>query len=290
MNRRHFLVGMGAMIGLPGALSVPAVESVAIEVGLKNRTVRYRFSVTNESDRALESAGVDVCAPVQVCASQQCLAVSPQKNARIVVDAIGNQTVLFSIAQMVPRATAVVKVHAEVSVGRIPKPEAGDLERFKRADQWIASGHPDIVQAARKLEQGVRSDWPRRFCQWTAGHLRRPGQHVRASLGAVCALQTGKGDCTEAAVLFVALCRAAGIPARVCEGFLLREDAVLDASRYHNWAEFFDGTTWCLADPSMDRFCEKEGQYLVTRLWSDEMKHTGLAYSDSSVLNVRLLD
>jgi hypothetical protein len=56
--------------------------------------------------------------------------------------------------------------------------------------------------------------------------------------GAVWALENGVGDCSEYSYLFVALCRAAGIPARVQAGFAFhRVGETLEDG--HMWAEYY---------------------------------------------------
>ncbi|HEC02609.1 MAG TPA: transglutaminase domain-containing protein, partial [Phycisphaerales bacterium] len=54
--------------------------------------------------------------------------------------------------------------------------------------------------------------------------------------GALTALELGKGDCTEYSDLFVAICRAKGIPARVVTGYTVTTDV---SRAKHNWAEVY---------------------------------------------------
>jgi hypothetical protein len=65
-----------------------------------------------------------------------------------------------------------------------------------------------------------------------------------SSAGAVSALLKGGGDCTEYSDLFVALCRAKGMPARTIEGYTT--DTAPDKIMLgHNWSEvFFDNYGW----------------------------------------------
>jgi len=56
--------------------------------------------------------------------------------------------------------------------------------------------------------------------------------------GALWALQNGVGDCSEYSYLFVALCRALGIPARIQAGFAFHR--LDETSEYgHMWAEYY---------------------------------------------------
>ena len=66
-----------------------------------------------------------------------------------------------------------------------------------------------------------------------------------------------KGDCGVQAVLFIALCRAAGIPARWQSGWMSFPGHVWN----HDWAMFFaPGTGWLYCDPSMGGIFRQLGQ------------------------------
>jgi transglutaminase-like putative cysteine protease len=72
-----------------------------------------------------------------------------------------------------------------------------------------------------------------------------PGEKA---LGAVKAAQQKKGDCSEYSDLFVALCRAKNIPARVATGYTVRFDEI---SPKHHWAEvYLKKYGWVPFDPS----------------------------------------
>ena len=65
-------------------------------------------------------------------------------------------------------------------------------------------------------------------------------------LGEYCAVNQ-KGDCGLQALLFILLCRIAGIPARWQSGLSIDEDYVGS----HDWAQFYlPGWGWLFADPS----------------------------------------
>src|SRR2546426_408623 len=66
---------------------------------------------------------------------------------------------------------------------------------------------------------------------------------------AVQVLKARVGDCNEHAVLFVALARAAGVPARTVAGLV----PVDGRFYYHAWAEVYLGD-WVAVDPMLDEF------------------------------------
>ena len=289
MDRRRFLFGFGAAaVCTGGPLRGYAAESVAAAAGLQTIVIRYGFSVMNTSDAVVGQSQVSVCAPASVSATQRCSSVLAPRATRIGKDALGNQTATFSVDRLAPRAVALLRVQAELLVGRVDEKSDAGPGAFLEPDRWVQSGHPEIIRLAQSLKQGDQALTAKSLCQWVKEHVKDNG-YVRSSLGAVYALETGKGDCTESAVLFTALCRAAGIPARVCGGFLVKGSGVLGPSQHHNWAEFHDGKAWSLADPNLGRFCEKEEQYVAVQIWSGGLVKTGLVNTDCSAFDVQML-
>jgi transglutaminase-like putative cysteine protease len=65
--------------------------------------------------------------------------------------------------------------------------------------------------------------------------------------------------------LFVALCRAAGIPARGVGGYVCATDCLLSPAAYHNWAQFYANGAWNMADPQAKRFL-KHPDYIAMRI------------------------
>jgi transglutaminase-like putative cysteine protease len=64
-------------------------------------------------------------------------------------------------------------------------------------------------------------------------------------------LAAGKGDCTEHTLLFVALARAAGVPARQVHGLVYARYADgVHALYWHAWPEVLSGEEWIALDPT----------------------------------------
>jgi transglutaminase-like putative cysteine protease len=88
---------------------------------------------------------------------------------------------------------------------------------------------------------------------WTVENMYRDPETRGCGTGNVCYLLTRPGGkCTDISSVFIALCRAAGVPAREVFGLRLGKKASQDITTWqHCWAEFFlPGYGWVPADPA----------------------------------------
>ncbi len=103
-------------------------------------------------------------------------------------------------------------------------------------------------------------------------------------------LERGTGSCSEYTFVLIALCRAAGVPARYVGGVVTRGDDAFVDNVFHRWAEIYlPGYGWIPVDP--DRGDEKtprgqalgfgnlDNTLLVTTVSGGESKHLGWKYN-----------
>ena len=123
------------------------------------------------------------------------------------------------------------------------------MPELTMAEPLVQSNHPDILRLARRLSRGQRDARvvAERINRWVYDSLTK-----RVTFGIPSALQVLRaraGDCNEHAQLFVALARAAGIPARVDAGL-----AYIDGKfYYHAWPEIYL-RDWVSVDPTFGEF------------------------------------
>lgn len=211
------------------------------------RRIRYAFNVRNERAEVAPAAEVRIYAPVPRAAEQKLENLTASAPFQKKQDALGNEILTFDFAKLPPFAEREVRIEATIGA---PSPAiAPDTpsKAFLEAAPYIEANHPDIKKQAATLRS------PKRIFAWVNGNLKSTGPSGRAK-GAFYALKNKRGDCTEYACLFVALCRAAGIPARVMSGYVCDKDMVIAPQAYHNWAEFYDGSRWVTADPQRNKF------------------------------------
>lgn len=127
----------------------------------------------------------------------------------------------------------------------------GGAERREdlQATPFLQIDHPSVRAAARRV-LGAERDAVRaatRLRTWVFESLeKRPTASIP---NAVQVLEMKAGDCNEHAVLFAALARASGIPARVVAGLVYLDGVFL----YHAWNEVWLGHGWVSADAALDQ-------------------------------------
>ena len=122
-----------------------------------------------------------------------------------------------------------------------------DAEKYLAGDAFITSGHEKIKALAKEVTGDTQDDWDKAvlLLGWVYENIQKT--RVLSMPNAVEVLRSRQGDCNEHAVLFTALARAAGIPARVAVGLAWSEE--MKAFGYHAWAEVF-AQRWLPMDPT----------------------------------------
>ena len=118
---------------------------------------------------------------------------------------------------------------------------------FLGASAYIQTDAPAIRAKAQEILDGEVNSWraAEKLCQWV--HTAITEKKMSGGFGSsLTALESLSGDCTEHTVLFIALARSAGIPARICSGVTYAKDAFY----YHFWPEVYVGT-WVQMDPTL---------------------------------------
>lgn len=227
------------------------------------RQVRYSFTINNTKGTPQNDAVFFSYAPIRQTSMQRCVRLEVSPPADLLTDRLGNQILRFNLATMPPFGVVIVTVKADLMLAEqatgVSRTTAVQL--FSESESGIESDNPEIVKLARSLKAKKPIQTARQVSDWVSANLEDAG-YIRNNRGALYALQSRKGDCTEYASLFAALCRADGIPARVMGGYLCNANAILNGAGYHNWAEFFDRKVWRVADPFLKSFDKNDKSYI----------------------------
>lgn len=118
-------------------------------------------------------------------------------------------------------------------------------DEFLKPTHALQSGAPEMIEQARAITAGCRSPSEKAAAihEWVFKNLTKA---MTVSLpSALDVLKSRRGDCNEHTYLFVALARAAGLPARVMVGVAYTEGRFY----YHAWPAVFTGR-WVEMDPT----------------------------------------
>jgi hypothetical protein len=128
---------------------------------------------------------------------------------------------------------------------RLPYRGGGEVALELAATPLIQVNDPRIVRVAREIA-GTEDDpaiVARKLSDWVYGALRK---EVTLSMpSAVQVLEAGRGDCNEHTILYLALARALGLPARTAVGVVHLEGRFY----YHAWPEVWIDS-WVAVDPT----------------------------------------
>ncbi len=224
--------------------------------------LNYSLNVKNVSEKPVGNFSAFIALPLTISPQQivSNLQIHPS-NLTISTDVEGNHWTHFSVKRMEAKESRLLSYSAEVEmkpliipqrISKITKTnpyERKFLQNYLQPEPHIESDHLKIVKMAANIPNNDPLTFAKRAAkqvQKTVKYEIQPGE-----FGAAFAIEKRKGDCTEFAALFVALCRAAGIPARTNAGFAL-------AQRWerHATAEFLVQGRWIPIDLTMQRSSE----------------------------------
>jgi outer membrane protein assembly factor BamB/TolA-binding protein len=133
---------------------------------------------------------------------------------------------------------------------RLPLVIPPGLEPYLQPSLYVQSDDPRIREWAAQLRGQERDAWKvvLGLQRWVHDRMRPAETAVRFKSTAEI-LAEMEGTCSEYTVLFLSLCRAAGIPARACAGLVASPSGALIP---HLWAEVYVGY-WASVDPSWDQ-------------------------------------
>ena len=124
-----------------------------------------------------------------------------------------------------------------------------EILKALESTQYLQVKSPEIIALAQKSTKGKTNalDAAHAIEEFVSNYI----ENKNLSVGYASALEVAKsrqGDCTEHAVLTAALCRAAGIPARVVMGIVYAKD---DLFMGHAWTEAYVGDKWIGLDAAL---------------------------------------
>jgi len=162
------------------------------------------------------------------------------------------------------------------------------FKKYTQPEELIQSNHPKIIEKAQNLTAN-KTDIHNKVYEiysFVVKHLKYAIQEQEQ--GALWALENGVGDCSEYSYLFVALCRAAGIPARIQVGFAFGSNYET-LENGHMWAEYYlENYGWIPVDATWHLFDKlDERHFSAMQSIPESIPYTNYAfnYTTESELN-----
>jgi hypothetical protein len=202
--------------------------------------------------------------------------------------------------------TATMTVEVELSKIRcfIYPDKAGTLDDIPAEikGRYLADETKYAVNDAYMKETARKVVGSEKNCYWVA---RKLFEHVTQRMHyeltggwnvAPTVLKRGSGSCSEYSFVYIALCRAAGLPARYVGSVVIRgDDASTDNGLFHRWPEvFLPGYGWVPVDPSacsgpktpaekLAAFGYRRGRYLITTQSGGGSEHLQWNYNSNAL-------
>ena len=188
--------------------------------------------------------------------------ISNFKPSKLITDKDGNRWLRFTFPQITPSERIILAYRVFVltrliayDITRIKNNEEmkdhlypETYDKYTEPEAFIESTHPAILNIVKKFKSYSPLGKIFAFLKFIKNNFDYIP--LDGDFGPIFALENRYGDCTEFSTLFVSLCRAAQIPARLTTSIILNE---LEGWEHHSQAEFFNNGIWFPIDPTLQQ-------------------------------------
>ncbi|KPJ60029.1 MAG: hypothetical protein AMJ46_08850 [Latescibacteria bacterium DG_63] len=269
-----------------------------------DRQVTFVHELTNMGPGTVTEAGVFLAVPEDSFPGQCLLEpiVFEPEPTRFDADEWGQKIAVYEFEDLRPGETRAVNYVAKARIGMrrfcIFPHKVGELKNIPSSimKRYVVDGsryrisEPLIEKTARQIVGDEKNPYwmARRICQWVQDHVEYEmvgGWDIAETL-----IKRGTGSCSEYSFLYIALCRAAGLPARFEGSVVVRGDDACIDDVFHRWCEvYLPGYGWIPVDPSGgDRplpadqaksFGMLVNRFLITTRGGGDSKYLGWNYN-----------
>lgn len=276
-SRRRFLLATAAGAGVHHcgpllAVVVPSCPSDGAGESLlaQDRRLRMQVLFHNPFPRELHDQCFWCYLPMTV-SGQMLSQVTASVEHQVTMDAWGHQVLSLRFDRFPAYGSQTVGISVLVRKNEMPCAHVSDdPRRWLRPGPFVESDAPEILTLGHQLHRPTAMETLRSIYHWVKGEMSYEG-YVPQDRGALHALRTRMGDCTEYAALVVALSRANGVPARMLGGYVVDRDALLRATDYHNWAEVLLDGGWCILDAQKGQWMPSHKRYVPFEIYRDQV-------------------
>ncbi len=231
----------------------------------KERRVTFIHEFRNLGPGVVTDAQVFLAIPEDPLVSQRLLSpisFEPEPD-RFEADEYGQKVAVYDYRDMRPGDVRRVRYDADVSigvrrfcifphkVGRLEDVPASVRKKYTADASRYRLEQPLIKNTAREIVGDEKNPYwiARKIYKWVQDHVeyeRVGGWDIAETL-----IKRGTGSCSEYSFLYVALCRAVGLPARFEGSVVVRGDDASIDDVFHRWCEvYLPNYGWVVVDPS----------------------------------------
>lgn len=221
------------------------------------KTLVYSFALKNKSHDLVNQVAFGLRLPINITSNQRV------KLKGKLIDDKESEYFKEIIEKIPPYGSKIVNVTLEIEKNTNQQSKIIELQDYLKSSSYIQVTDSHLQSLAKELKAESVSQTANNIYNWLINNVKSES-YVPENKGALATLLSGSGDCTEFTYLFVALARANGIPARGVRGlFVPQASLVVGPMDYHDWAEFYDGNEWIIADSQKQIFDSDYSSYLM---------------------------
>jgi len=275
-NMGEYIIGLTVSDGAfsnTAYTSIRIIESAGSIMLLKEHKCRIEieYSIENKGPGDLVNVNCRVEAPIIQLPFQIVEKCSKNsKNVEELLDNSGNLFYKFSFKDISEGESASAKITCDVTIYEFDckdysdnlittyNPDDTDMELYTKSEKYIDSESPVVIEAAASVV-GDETD-PYKIAEKLNNFIiskleydyERMEEKYSEKMNASEILKIGKGTCMDYSILYTALLRAAGIPAKYIQGVPIYTIACEDDKEYetdHAWVEIkLPGYGWIPID------------------------------------------
>jgi transglutaminase-like putative cysteine protease len=260
---------------LPTVTTTPLPVTAPTITDSQDYDVRNTLTITNLGPGRASMLEIKIAVILDHLPSQEVLSfeATPSEMLPRIVDGFGNEFAVFEFYDIDPGESVSVALKYRIRVYELRYAwnvcQGDSIDAYLEPVTYIESDDPQIVALAEQLGHGLDSlcAKTRAYYDYVTSNLSylayNPGD-----LGALGALREGGGDCTEFSDVFIAINRAAGIPARFLEGVIYYVGEYSEGDVKHDWSEvYWPGIGWVPMDATWGReWANRETYFSVTKV------------------------
>ena len=273
----------------------------------RQANVEFTQTIRNQGPDPIERAEIYLAVPEKNLKHQKLMSeirFMPKADG-FEVDRWGQRVAHYTFKDVRPGEVVGVRYSVDARIGDlrfyIHPDRVGSTDKIPRdiKDTYLSEGsryfinEPIIAETAEEIVgEETNPYWiARRLFEYEIGKVEYElagGWDIAPTI-----LERGTGSCSEYAFLYIALCRAAGLPARYQAGVAVRGDDACMDNVYHRWVEvYLPNYGWIPVDPSRGdqptpakraaNFGMLSNKLFVTTRGGGDSKYMGWTYNSNS--------